>query len=141
VSKEFKNYELKSCPRPLASGRYRLVSNTVQVTGADGQSYYCYVSFSDKLVRAVGKLLRGVMVSSPAFLCVTVRLDGTYTVEANLFRAPLSGGILWSAPYVEGTPEWLKFIKVKQDGNSPKVARKGKGPSHSDPQRKSGDAP
>lgn len=113
MSKEFKHYELKSSPRPLHGGRYDSVLSTVSILGADEKKYYCYVSFSDKLVYKVGKVLPyGASPLYPAFLFVSLVL-GEMVVSVKYVQWP-AGKRLWTVPYVEqDIPAWLKFIPVK----------------------------
>lgn len=112
MSREFKNYGLRSSPRPIYTGRYVALSSSVSIKGADGTPYYCYVSFSDKLVEKAGKLLpQGVSEFKPAFLHVDLsqlQMDVwvCYTVGKGAAK-------LWSQSLEEDIPEWLKFNKVR----------------------------
>lgn len=108
MSRELKNYELRSCRRPILSGRYRLVSNTVHVCMASDKQYYCYVSFSDKLVEKVGKKLpRGVSEFDPAYLRVYLDED-RYYVQAVSHRSRASVVL-----FAGGLPcSWLKTYPI-----------------------------
>lgn len=120
MAREFKNYELASSPRPCTAERYSLVSSTVSIRGIDGSSYYCYVSFSDSLVEAVGKRLpRGVSTFDPAYLYVECTAQG-YVVWAVSARSN-EGVKLWSGS-LESLPAWLKFIKVRGKNGKPSKA-------------------
>lgn len=110
--RENKNYELRSTTKP---GLSPLLSTTVAITANGGKRYYCYVSFSDKLVTAVGKKLpHGLHISNPAHLHVTeltnVRTSLRYW---NVYAVTLTGlGVyLWSQAEM---PAWLKLISVRK---------------------------
>lgn len=112
MSREFKNYELASSPRPLKNGRYKLLISTVAIRGADKKSYYCYVAFSDKLVEKAGnKLPRGVSEFNPAFLYVDLsNLQMDVYVS---YLHPLTPVLLWSQSLEQDLPRWLKLHPTK----------------------------
>jgi hypothetical protein len=115
MSREYKHYELRATNRP--SGNSRL-STTVAVIGVNGHPYYCYVTFSEKLVVTVGKKLpRGISPFDPAYLFVDCS-KGQYEVWAKYVRDDV-GAILWSGS-LEDPPTWLNFFKVKNNGDSSK---------------------
>lgn len=108
MSKEFKHYELKASKRPAA--RKDLLT-TVAVE-KNHVRYYCYVSFSEKLVEYVGKRLsRGVSEATPAYLFVQEVKNAWYVVAAYVDRAEHT--TLWKT---DEQPGWLRFYQVNDHG-------------------------
>lgn len=104
--KEYKTYELRATKRPAKS---TLLSTTVAIQRGTEQ-YYCYVSFSEKFVQAVGKKLpRGLSKQDPAHLGV-LRTDKNWQVWAR-YNDSSAGVLLWTTKEV---PTWLNFYKTKQ---------------------------
>lgn len=106
MAKELKKYEMRSTRRPAVNP---LLSTTVAIQRATRERNYCYVSFSDALVQAVGKKLPiGLSEKKPAILYVIEKADGWH-VYAKYYDAE-TGRKLWSTP---DTPGWLRFYKVR----------------------------
>ena len=114
--KELKKFELRSAPRPITTGRYTLVSNTIAVTDKRrGGEYYCYVAFSDAFVDYVGKVLpEGVSLSFPAYLRLCIYLEG---YELAACYAPgvgiIANRVLWGSDASRALPDWINLIKVR----------------------------
>lgn len=110
MSREYKKYEIKSVKKPTKS---KLLLSCVLVIGKDSIAYYCYISFSEHLVEAVGKKLsRGVSKENPAYLSIVWNKEGLeWIVSANYV---LGGETkeLWRTPY-GSPPAWLKFYSIK----------------------------
>lgn len=114
MSKENRNYELRSSTRPKKSGA---LLNTVQVRNELREVGYVYIRFSDKLIEAVGKKLpRGISEADPAYLSV-VFSDMAWHIWAGYVSE--SGGshtLMWKQ---STKPSWLKFhpLKKAKDAN------------------------
>lgn len=114
MSREYKHYELRATKKPAKN---EVLSTTVAVyRGKD--RYYCYVSFSDKLVQYVGKRLPlGVSKDHPAYLSVILVENQVFIYAAYTSGYPYTT-CLWTANTL---PAWLNFYtpKVKDNGNNP----------------------
>lgn len=124
MSREYKHYELRATKKPAKN---EVLSTTVAVyKGA--RSYYCYVSFSEKLVQYVGKKLPlGVSKDHPAYLAVLV--IGEHTTVYATYPPGSNPVKLWE---YDKPPAWLNFYtpKVEDNGNdSAKKARRKRSPS------------
>lgn len=112
MSREYKHYELRATKKPAKN---EVLSTTVAVY-RDKDRYYCYVSFSDKLVQYVGKRLPlGVSKDHPAYLSVLVAENQVF-VYAN-YASGKWMTLLWTAKTI---PAWLNFYtpKVEDNGNN-----------------------
>lgn len=78
--KELKMYAIKATKKPTKS---TTLLSTVQVVNEAKELGYCYISFSDKLVEAVGKKLpRGISDQDPALLFV-LYIGGEWCIWAS----------------------------------------------------------
>lgn len=114
MSKEYKHFELRSVKRPTKAS---LLLSTVAIRDTNGEEKYCYVSFSDKLVNAVGrKMPRGLSEAEPAFLHVVFGPPGRWGVWAQYVSG--EARLLWKTECSQ-PPSWLKFYKLKvKNGHS-----------------------
>jgi hypothetical protein len=118
MARELKSYELKATKRPAKWDR---LSTTVAIEvydkEGDSKQFYCYASFSDKLVEAAGKRLPyGVSPKDPAYLWVQCfPEDKVWHVWARYFGPLTLNGtkLLFTAGE---QPAWLNFYKVKKNG-------------------------
>lgn len=112
--KEFKKYQLKGSTRPSYSP---LLSTTVAVHNEQGEAGYCYVTFSQDFVEAVGKSMQyGLNCVHPAILHVVFRDTGKWHVYARYVGGETQEVLLWKT---DAPPGWLKFHKAKvQNGNN-----------------------
>lgn len=114
MSREYKHYELRATKKPAKNA---VLSTTVAVyRGKD--RYYCYVSFSEKLVHYVGKRLPlGVSKDHPAYLSVVVEGNEVF-VSARYVSGYPYPTYLWQSKTI---PAWLNFYtpKVEDNGNNP----------------------
>lgn len=117
--KENKNFELRATKKPAKNDT---LSTTVAVYMGQ-KSYYCYISFSEKFVEAVGKKLpRGVSPQDPAYISV-VHEKRDWGHESWAIRANYTTGVelvcLWTTPE---QPSWINFYETK----APKIKAKEK---------------
>lgn len=115
MTKEYKHFELRSVKRPTKAS---LLLSTVAIRDTEGEEKYCYVSFSDKLVDAVGrKLPRGISEADPAYLHVGFGPPGRWGIWA-VYAVDGVARLLWRTECSE-PPSWLKFYKLKvKNGHS-----------------------
>lgn len=107
MSKELKMYALKATKKPTKS---TTLLSTVQVINEAWERGYCYASFSDKLVEAVGKKLpRGISDQDPAFLSV-LYLEGAWHIIA-MYTSQDYATLMWKTP---NKPSWLSFHKIRK---------------------------
>lgn len=112
MGKEFKAYALKATRKPA---RWDILSTTVAVFPAAKEQCYCYVSFSRKLVEAVGKKLpHGVSSDNPAYLVVTQ--DTLVPDRWHVYARYVKSAIIERLWTTDTCPTWLNFFKVKTDG-------------------------
>lgn len=110
MGRELKKYELRATKKPARSD---LVSTTVAIRGEDNSRYYCYISFSQAFVEAVGRALpRGVTIYEPAYLFVDCTKAG-FDVWA-CYATDTEKVKMWSVPAERGAPAWLNFYKVQR---------------------------
>lgn len=111
MTKEFKNYGLISTKKPA---RALALSTTVAIEDAREKRYYCYVSFTQKLVEKAGKALpRGISAADPAFLLV--RFDthtSRWVVSAKYVRDGIEA-VLWKTDGIS-PPPWVRFYELKK---------------------------
>lgn len=105
MGRELKKYGIRSTRKPA---RNPFVSTAVHVVDQDGLAGYCYISFEDAFVQAIGKALcRGVAEFDPAY--VHVEFDRRTRVWRVGARYLLTSGYaqLWESVT---RPVWLKSI-------------------------------
>lgn len=123
---ELKKYKLKATRRPKASA---YLASRVMVTDDQGITGYCYITFSDEFVEAVGSALpQGVAIFSPAQ--IEVAFDPI--VKKWLIGASYIGRglpvILWES---DTRPTWVKRITSKEHNDTAKNCENGSSSSAS----------
>lgn len=138
MSRELKKYKLRATRKPMQS---RYLASRVEVTDERGRDGYCYISFADEFIQAVGKRLpEGIALFSPAR--IEVAFDPVikeWVVGASYQHGGLPT-ILWQSAQ---KPAWLNRIHYKehhdtsqnrtQDGASVSGTPDATGSSHLSP--------
>lgn len=107
--REYKHYGLKHTKRPAKS---TLLLTTAQVMNESGVKGYCYLSFSDKLIKYVGLALsKGLSADNPAILSILFTERKVWEVYAQ-YVSSTESVLLWETK-TSDTPVWLKFIKAR----------------------------
>lgn len=127
MGRELKKYGIRSTRKPA---RNAFVATTIHVVDENGLAGYCYISFADALVEAIGKVLpRGVAEFDPAYIYVEYdtrrrvwKINAQYLLSSD-------SALLWESG---DRPTWLKLItnhgvQNGSDTQKPIRARAGTG--------------
>ena len=106
MPRQYKKFGLKHTRRPAKSP---LLSTTVSVVRKDGSRFYCYVSFADDLVKAVGKALPWGLTEDRSAMLHAIESEKGWEIRAT-YVGLVPGVRMW---FTTSEPEWLRFYKIR----------------------------